>query len=619
LSAHTSQRITLVTNELRGLYPAAGMGTATSFLALALARMGHSVEALVGWQADREMDPYWEAVYAQAGISVRRAVDSGERIEPAHFAVMHDVARALRADPPDVIITHDLGAPAYSALRLRQAGLAFEDSLFVVFCHGTRRWVMEMSRRIGVRDIRDVLATNVLERASIELADVVVSPSAYLICWMRDQGWRLPEATHVIPYFTRSGAIGEAMPMPATTDRLRRLAFFGRLEDKKGLKPFVAGMNAVEPELLRGRELEFVGKTTTTWTRDRIEALLAPSTREALQDVVFATNLDQHEAIERLRRPGTLVVIPSLGDNSPNTVYECLEHGIPFIAGNVGGIPELVDPADRDGVLVEPTPDGIADALRRLLSEDRALRPARPAFDPQDSHERWAAVVESPAAQKAHSSAQGTVDVVVHTRTRRPALDRQTYQDFRVIEAEGDSVPEARATALRWATAPYVLFLDEDDTPDDELLETLVRTQTASGADVVSCAVRIVGDGGASVLHFFSGDPGGLAVLRNDYGTVALIRRALLDEHADPRPAAADPDWPLLARLAAAGAKIVSVPLPLVARAVPPATVERNPADALLALRHLEAALPDSIRQLARVAAGLAANEPRFSNSPRLG
>ena len=75
---------------------------------------------------------------------------------------------------------------------------------------------------------------------------------------------------------------------------------------------------------------------------------------------MFETKLDQHEALARLSERGTLAVMPSLEDNSPNTVYECLERSIPFMASNVGGIPELVAPEDRPRVLFEPTAEGVA-------------------------------------------------------------------------------------------------------------------------------------------------------------------------------------------------------------------------------------------------------------------
>ena len=62
----------------------------------------------------------------------------------------------------------------------------------------------------------------------LELADVVVSPSRYVIDWMQAQGWRVPADTRVIPYLTRFVATGEAQPrVDVATGPVRRVAFFG--------------------------------------------------------------------------------------------------------------------------------------------------------------------------------------------------------------------------------------------------------------------------------------------------------------------------------------------------------------------------------------------------------
>src|SRR5689334_3419753 len=175
------RRVTLVANELRGLHPAGGIGTATAFLALALARMGHETEVLIGWQPDRALDPYWDSVYREAGVQIRRTFPSAESVEPYYFGVMRNVERALRDAPPDVVIANDFGAPIYNALRLRQARLGFEETLFVLFCHGTRRYLLDLSREAATDDLRYILAISGLEQAAVELADVVVSPSAYLV------------------------------------------------------------------------------------------------------------------------------------------------------------------------------------------------------------------------------------------------------------------------------------------------------------------------------------------------------------------------------------------------------------------------------------------------------
>jgi O-antigen biosynthesis protein len=603
----TARRVTVIAHELRGFRPVGGMGTATAFLALALARLEHSVEILLGRRAPRSIEPYWENIYRSAGVRIRPVPRGDESVEPWQFAHAHSVMLGLRDDPPDVVIAHDFGAPAYSALRLRQAGIAFEKTLFVVFCHGPRRYVVDLSPNIALGDLRAVLGVSILEQAAVELADVVVSPSAYLVEWMRKKGWRLPERTLVIPYFTRPDATGEAVAVASRPDPdpIRRFAFFGRVDEKKGLKTFAAALNALEPERLHDLELEFVGKTTATWTRERAEALLSDETRRALRRVAFAGELDQHEALARVSRPGTLAVMPSLQENSPNTVYECLEHRIPFIASSVGGVPELIAPDDRARVLFEPTADGLEAALRRVLAEGRVPAPARPAFEQGASFGRWAEVIEmrpQRGTDGGEGDADDAVDVVVvqagETLSQcAAALQQQSHANFRVI------VAPAREAGLREGAAPYVVFLDEDDVPDNELLKTLLQAQRATQADVVTCGIRL-----EHGVHFFAGDPGGLGAIANAYGNVALFRRAVLDDLTASRPAARDPDWPLLAGLAGAGARIVSVPVALVERKAEPGSVESDPTGALLVVQQLERALPDRLRGAARLVAGLAAD-----------
>ena len=198
------RRISFVADELLG-YAGNGIGTTTTFVSLALARMGHSVEIhFAGTAPEGPVDPEWQRLYDDAGVRVQVVPRGDQQVEPGYFARMRDVEAALRRDPPDVVVVQDLGAPAYTALRLRRLGLAFEHTLFVVFCHGTRQWITDVSRKVRV--LPGAHAVTVLERASVELADAVVSPSAYLVDWMRGRGWELPERTHVIPYFTRSSA-----------------------------------------------------------------------------------------------------------------------------------------------------------------------------------------------------------------------------------------------------------------------------------------------------------------------------------------------------------------------------------------------------------------------------
>ncbi|HLB18474.1 MAG TPA: glycosyltransferase family 4 protein [Gaiellaceae bacterium] len=562
-----SRRVTLVADEILGYVRTGGLGTATSFLAVALGRMGHSVELLyVGERPPEPMGSDWARLYQSAGVAIRILPRSDTRVEPSYFARMRDTELALRGDPPDVVITQDLAAPAYTALRMRRLGLGFEDTLFVVYCHGSRRWITDMAQKVRV--LPGALAVSLLEQASVELADVVVSPSSYLLQWMQHEGWQLPSRSLVIPYLTRAAATGEAAPSAAELGRrVERITFFGRLEERKGLRPFVAAVNAVEPELLRRVELEFLGAATPAWPPERIEAMFSKTAKAALRGISFQTRLDQPGALARLSRPGTLAVMPSMAETFSNAVYECLERGIPFISSDAGAPPELIAESDRPRVLFEPTRDGIAAALRRELADGSSPRPVRRAFDPADSFETWREVLATEPRAPERTTEPLTVEVV-------------------------------RQGSFGETTAEWIVLLGPEDVPSQELVETLMRAQVASGADVVTCGVRI-----GHVQRFFLGDPGGLGLLSNSYGTVALIRRSLLSDKTW-----SEPMWPLLARLGDEGAQIISIPQALVEQTSPPADVERDPSEALRVLEQVERQLPQQLRSLARLAAGLVAD-----------
>jgi glycosyltransferase involved in cell wall biosynthesis len=599
------RRITLVAVEILGYVRTGGLGTATSHLAVALARRGHDVEVLyVGPPPTAPIEPEWAALYEQAGVAVRLLPRTGVAVEPSYFQQLRDTELALRETPPDVVIAQDLAAPAYSALRLRQLGLAFDNTTFVVYCHGTRQWITDVSGKARV--LPGALAISVLERASVELADAVVSPSAYLLDWMRRETWQLPPETVVIPYLTRSVATGEPPARAQTGNgRVQRISFFGRLEERKGLRPFAAALNALDRKLLEGVDLDFVGRSTPAWPPERVRALLTDDTRAVLREISFATDLDQQDALARLSRPGTLAVMPSLEDNSPNAVYECLERAIPFRASHAGGTAELIAEEDRRRVTFEPTAAGVEQALAHALTNGDALRPARASFDGEAAVDRWLELVSRQPARKPRPEQRPHLQVVVTQGTARDggrcrrALAQQTYPNFEPLFVSH------RADGLRAAQSDWIVFLEHDDLPHAEFLETLVRAQTATDADVVTCGIAFVADSERRE-HLFLGEPGGLGLVANHYGTAALIRRALLHDAPPSSGGAGDDDWPLLARLSLDGARIVSIPAVLIERSRRPGTLAGAGPEGLLVVRQFERNLPAPHRSLARLAAGLA-------------
>jgi glycosyltransferase involved in cell wall biosynthesis len=609
MEAMTTRRITVVASEILGVSGTGGPGTADSFLALALGRHGYRVELLVAPGREiGQLSPEWQENYAAANVHIR-PLEYRLRVRPQFLAAPAEVFDALRRDPPDVVIADDWRGLAYAALRSRQLSVALADTAFVIYCHAPGRALTGSARKVP--DTLARFGEDVAERACIELADAVVSPSQWLLDWMRGNRWPVPDSAQVTPYLWQSVALGESAPQAPASSGLRRLTFFGQLREGKGIRVFVASLRRLDPNLLQGVELVFLGRETPRWTAERIREALGREVAERVSSIRFESRKDRSDALQELLLPGTLAVMPSLVDNSPYAVAECLEHGIPFVAAQVGGVPELVLEEDHARVLCRPTADDLAAALTRALSGQSAFAAARPARPGRASLDAWLELLEavSPASPRQAPSAT-RVSVVTQgdeslRRARRLAELAQSV-DVDVVSAE------TRRDGVDRAAAEWVVFLDDEDEPDDEMLDTLVAAQAASGADVVTAATRPADE--LDAVQLFLGDPGALGLVENQYGVVGLVRRSL----AATQPsgdAAVDPDWPLFARLALGGARVVSIPLPLSAHSGRPGTVGDVPGDGLTVLEAFEERGNGSLADLPQLAATLAAALERLESA----
>ena len=70
----------------------------------------------------------------------------------------------------------------------------------------------------------------------------------------------------------------------------------------------------------------------------------------------------------------TLLALPSLEDNCPMVVLEAMAAGVPVVAANVGGVPDLIEHG-KTGLLCDPLDAaGIRDAVGKLLGEPELAR-----------------------------------------------------------------------------------------------------------------------------------------------------------------------------------------------------------------------------------------------------
>ena len=69
---------------------------------------------------------------------------------------------------------------------------------------------------------------------------------------------------------------------------------------------------------------------------------------------------------------GSLLVVPSRGDSMPYVVIEAAAAGIPMVAANVGGIPEIFGPHHADALFSPNLASAMADAIEIALEDSAA-------------------------------------------------------------------------------------------------------------------------------------------------------------------------------------------------------------------------------------------------------
>jgi len=101
--------------------------------------------------------------------------------------------------PFDVIHFADWQGVGYYSLLHKKSGLGLKNSLLMVMTHGPLLWARKANEE-KIESVED-LESHFLEMKSVELADLVVSPSEYLLDWMEEEaGWTLADNAFVQPY-----------------------------------------------------------------------------------------------------------------------------------------------------------------------------------------------------------------------------------------------------------------------------------------------------------------------------------------------------------------------------------------------------------------------------------
>jgi len=145
----------------------------------------------------------------------------------------------------------------------------------------------------------------------------------------------------------------------AREDNKKRLLLVALLDPKKGV-PYLLEALARLKEKRNDFVLDIVGDGPN---RAKYEEL---SRKLGLQDIVRFHGLKSKQEVAEFMRRADVFVLPSEWENLPCVIIEAMASGLPVVATNVGGIPEMVD--DKTGLLVPPgNSEALAEAIDHML------------------------------------------------------------------------------------------------------------------------------------------------------------------------------------------------------------------------------------------------------------
>lgn len=599
--------ICIVTPDLMGPVKNGGIGTHVHWLSRAMTRYGHSVTILFSGEPAEEPRAHWVEYYAAFGVKL---IFLGEVKQPDYplgldweGAISYRIFHYLKSQTFDSIHFQDWKGTGFHCMMAKKAGVAFRTTPLTVTLHSSIHWVSDGMHYWPEHVMQDA-RIRYAEEFAASCADIVVSPSSYMVGWARQNGWALPDDVRV--QFNCFDERPEVAPYKVEQGMF---AFFGRLETRKGLALMIeAVLGLTEEQRTKINKIWFVGKPWFVHGKEAGDYLALKLAGTGL-DWEIAGNLGAEDALTFIREKRALAICPSLSDNSPYTIVECCMRGIPVIAAQVGGVPELLD----DASMFEPTPSALRAKLVSAL--DGGYVPGRHKYDAAKAADAWNGLVRElaarkdrrrPAAKPAPREVPG-VSVCIPFFNAGKYLDdllhglaKQEYKNFEVVmvdDASTDPLTTAqrkrilkdsvrnirleqndrnlgiggtRNRAVASAKHGLLQFLDADNYPLPNMLSAFVDALQYSGADAATCFLSVFLEHQSprdNIVPFETYMPLGpalnLGVLENVFGDANfMVKKAAWKAIGgfSERRGVGWEDWEFLARLSLKGHSQIVVP-----------------------------------------------------------
>ncbi|MFD3238355.1 glycosyltransferase [Rahnella perminowiae] len=526
------KKILIVTPDIEGPVRNGGIGTAFTALAIKMAKAGFDVDVLYtcGEYSESANKPFsdWIEHYKNFNVNLLSiSLTQDISIDAPYFRrKSYSIFEWMKKNNIyDVVISCEWQADMYYSLLYKKQGLGFSDTKFIINTHSSTLWADEGSYQLPYD--QNHMELYFMEQKVIEMADEIISPSQYLINWMLEKNWQVPANKKVIlncePFAPLHNQAISASPEESLLTAIE-LIFFGRLETRKGIDIFLKAISKLTTdEKTKISQITFLGKNVNLGSVDSI-SYIHERTSTLNIPIKIITDYDREHADVYIKRPTSLVVIPSLVENSPYTVYECLIGGVNFIASSIGGIPELIPEVNHNEILFDPNPiDLYSKISHRLVNLQVSTHLVA------ESHQiekQWISVfneIQKSEFIELSENIKPFVSVcLVHYE--RPhllqqaiaSLINQTYDNFEVILVDDGSTKEesikyleliqkefnskgwkiirssnnylgaARNLAAKFAKGEYLIFMDDDNVAKPYEIEYFVKAALNSQADILT-------------------------------------------------------------------------------------------------------------------------------------
>jgi O-antigen biosynthesis protein len=609
------QKVCLVSPEIIGPHKNGGIGTHVFYLAKLLSQDPNCQTTVLytGGIGSETVEHWRQHFKTKLGI---RFIHESE-LAPIflgnicssrdHFVRSQRVYHWLKHQDFDVCHFQDYIADGFTSIQAKRTGQAFENTTLTCMAHSSHTWAYQAMQAFPVSV--NQLLLDYAERYCMQYADIVISPSEYMFTWMEENHWDVGKNRKVLPCLMDLNK--QSLP---TEFAKGHIIFFGRLETRKGLELFLDALRKAAPQLkpYAGEEkpiqVTFLGKVSSTTypdTQRAIEAFFEEFAEIYSHEIL--SDKSQPQALDFLvNHANALVVTPSLIDNFPCAILECVELGLNVISSNVGGIPEILG----EGRLFAPNVGALAKKLESCFKEgipslDTKYSVAKTQSLWKELHRSLAE--SSPISyQPALPESSPLVSVCVpyyncgeYLPDLLLSLERQTSKNFEVIVVNDGSTKSedvqifeamqqryadrnwsfvsklngglgnARNHGVRYAKGDYLAFVDADNVAEPEMIERMIQGVLRSDIDCLTSYFRAfdTDHGPFSQIYAYAYTPIGncteAGIYENVFGDANLIvKRSVFEALGGFRESKTHTweDWEFLTRLSLSGYSLDVIP-----------------------------------------------------------